>query len=195
MSPWTKIASTIALGIGANSENLPVGLAYGMRGMPIGLTRNVAIALLTTLATLVPLAIGREIRGSIPEALPDALSGFLLIGLGLLNIWIDRRRPFQALANPARRQGRARRLSPWETLVLAGALSLNNVGLGFAGGIAGLDHVPVALSVGGFSVLLLWAGERLSRVRVLPLSSQLGRLTFDGNFLIIAAGVLIIAGL
>ena len=43
MTPWTKLVSTVVLGIGANIENLPVGLPYGLRGRQIGLTRNLVI--------------------------------------------------------------------------------------------------------------------------------------------------------
>src|SRR5262249_47822307 len=58
MTPWTEYTSIIALGVGANSENLPVGLAYAMRRCRIDLAPNLAIAALTTLATLIPLAAG-----------------------------------------------------------------------------------------------------------------------------------------
>ena len=33
MTPLTELVSPIVLGVGANSENLPVGLAYGLRGL------------------------------------------------------------------------------------------------------------------------------------------------------------------
>ena len=63
MTPWTKLASTIVLGISANTENLPVGLAYGLRGVQIGFARNLVIAVVTTVATLLPLAARRGLRG------------------------------------------------------------------------------------------------------------------------------------
>ena len=82
MTPWTKLASTIVLGISANVENLPVGLAYGLRGVPIGLARNLAIAVVTTVATLLPLMAGRGLRGYFPPEVPDIVAGLLLVGLG-----------------------------------------------------------------------------------------------------------------
>jgi len=75
MTPWTEYASIVALGIGANSENLPVGLGYGMQGRKIGLASNLFIAAVTTGATLVPLAIGERLRGYMPERWPDIIGG------------------------------------------------------------------------------------------------------------------------
>ena len=93
-----------------------------------------------------------------PPEVPDIVAGLLLVGLGFFNIWIERRKAGEKPEGPLGSQVKEQRLGLRETMVLAGALSINNVGLGFAGGFAGLDHGPVALSVGGFSILLLWLG-------------------------------------
>jgi hypothetical protein len=67
--------------------------------------------------------------------------------------------------------------------------------LGLAGGIAGLDYIPVILSVAGFSVLLLWLGQWLSRTVALPLTARFGWVGVDSNLLIIAVGIIVMAGL
>jgi len=82
-----------------------------------------------------------------------------------------------------------------ESLTLAGAMSINIIGLGFAGGVAGLGLGPVAITVAGFSVLLLWLGEWSSRAVALPTATRLGWLQLNGNLLIVAAGVLMLLGL
>jgi putative Mn2+ efflux pump MntP len=195
MTPWTKLASTIVLGVSGNTENLPVGFAYGLRGAPIGLARNLVIAVVTTVATLLPLTAGRGLRGYLPPQLPDIVAGSLLIGLGFFNIWIERRKAREKPAIPSGSQAKEKPLGLRETVVLAGALSINNVALGFAGGFVGLDHGPVALSVGGFSILLLWLGEWLSRVAAFPLNSRFGWLRLDGNLLIVGIDILMLFGL
>ena len=186
MTPWTEYASIVVLGIGANSENLPVGLGYGMQGRRIGVASNLFIAAVTTGATLAPLAIGERLRGYMPERWPDITGGLLLIFLGFFNVWFDRRRQpsFHIESQPLR----AAPISLSETVVLAGSLSLNNVGLGFAGGIAGLGAGPVAVSVAGFSIVLLWLGQHLGHAIGMR-SRALRWLLLDGNILIVAAGL------
>lgn len=195
MNPWTTLASTVVLGIGANTENLPVGLAYGLRGMRIGLGRNLLIAGVTTVATVLPLDVGQRLRGFLPAEVPNVVAGLLLIGLGISNFWIERRRSERQWDMHEGRPARETSISFRETLALAFGLSINNIGLGFAGGIAGLGQLQVALSVAGFSILLLWLGEWLSRTMALPLTSRFSWLNIDGNLLIICVGVLVMAGL
>jgi len=195
VTPWTEIVSVVALGFGANTENLPVGLAYGLRRRQIGLARNLFIAAATTAATLVPLAIGEGLHGYIPQGASDAIAGLLLAGLGLFNIWAERRRPGGRADTPASTDTTTASIDLRETLALAGALSINNIGLGFAGGVAGLGPAPVGLSVAGFSVVLLWLGEWLSRSIRSGLAKTSRWLQLDGNLLLVAAGGLMILGL
>jgi putative Mn2+ efflux pump MntP len=195
MTPLTALVSTAALGIGANTENLPIGLAYGLRGRQIGLFRNIVIAAMTTAATALPQVAGRGLHGFLPAKLPDVAGGLLLIGLGFSNIWLEKRQPEARMNLASRSPGPAGRPDFRETLALMGAMSINNIGLGFAGGIAGLDLGPVAISVAAFSVLLLWLGEWLSRAVALPIAARAGWLQLDGNLLIVAAGVLMLVGL
>ena len=194
MTPWTEIASVVALGVGANTENLPVGLAYGLRRRRIGLARNLFIAVATTAATLVPLAIGEGLHGYIPAGASDVIGGLLLIGLGLFNVWAERRGPGMRAETPDPTEGALTSIDLRDTLALAGALSINNIGLGFAGGVAGLGAGPVGLSVAGFSVLLLWLGEWLSR-GIMSGPAAFRWLQLDGNLLLVAVGGLMILGL
>jgi len=195
VTPWTEIASVVALGIGANTENLPVGLAYGLRRVRIGLARNLFIAVATTVATLVPLAIGAGLQGYMPKGASDVIAGSLLIGLGLFNLRTERRGLGRRAGSPAATESPMASIDLRETLALAGALSINNIGLGFAGGVAGLGQGPVGLSVAGFSVVLLWLGEWLSRRITSGLAAASGWLQFDGNLLLVAVGILMMLGL
>jgi putative Mn2+ efflux pump MntP len=190
MTLWSAMASAVALGIGANTDNLLVGLAYGLRGLRIGLSRNLLIAGITTAATLAPLTVGRSVRGLIPMVDADILGGLLLASLGLLNFYLEKRSS-QRVAPGVKRH---RVVDLRETLALASALSLNNIGLGFAGGVAGLGVASVGLSAAGFSVTLLWLGEWMSRTTVLPLADALRWLRIDGNLLVVGVGVVMMLG-
>jgi putative Mn2+ efflux pump MntP len=192
VTPWTEIASVVALGVGANTENLPVGFAYGLRRVRIGLVRNLIIAVVTTAAALVPLAVGRGLRGYVPVAAPDVIAGLLLVGLGLFNAWLERRGSGRRTPEP--RGGATPSIDLRETLTLAGALSINNIGLGFAGGVAGLEYGSVGLSVAGFSMALLWLGEWLSRRLARPMAAAFDWLRLDGNLLLVGVGILMMVG-
>lgn len=191
MTPWTKCLSIIALGLGANGENLPVGLGYGMSGRRIGIGPNLFVALATTGATLVPLAIGQRLRGYMPERWPDMTAGLLLMLLGFANAWLDRHRRLSPVGRSKLNGGVM--IGFREMLVLAGGLSLNNIGLGFAGGIADLGAGPVGISVAGFSILLLWLGQYLGGILAIR-SRALRWMLLDGNILIVAAGLVMVVG-
>lgn len=194
MTPWTEIASVVVLGVGANTENLPVGFAYGLRRLRIGLVRNLLIAAVTTAAALVPLAVGRGLRGYVPAAAPDVIAGLLLAGLGLFNAWLERRGSGRRIKAPEPWRSATEPIDLRETLALASALSINNIGLGFAGGVAGLEYGSVGLSVAGFSVALLWLGEWLSRRLARPMATAFHWLRLDGNLLLVAVGILMMLG-
>jgi len=194
VTPWTEIASVVALGIGANTENLPVGLAYGLRRRRIGLGRNLFIAAATTVATLVPLAIGEGLHGDMPAGASDLVAGLLLVGLGLFNMWSERRAFAGRVSAHTGAEGPMASIDLRETLSLAGALSINNIGLGFAGGVAGLGQGAVGLSVAAFSVVLLWLGEWLSRRIKSGLAGTSGWVQLDGNLLLVGVGVIMMLG-
>jgi putative Mn2+ efflux pump MntP len=195
MTPWTKLASAIALGLGANTDNLAVGFAYGLRGRRIGVASNLLIAGLTTAATLAALAAGVGLRQLMPTALPDIAGGLILVGLGAANVWLERRKARAANGSGPIEEPAPAVIALGETLTLAGALSVNNVGLGLAGGIGGLDYAPIGISVGLFSVLFLWLGFWFSQAMAPRLPGLARQLPLDGNILILAVGLLMMAGL
>jgi putative Mn2+ efflux pump MntP len=190
-----EVASVISLGIGANTENLPVGLAYGLRRLRIGILRNLVIAGITTAATLIPMGIGRDLRDYVPLGSPDVVAGLLLVGLGLLNMWFELRTYRRQVVAAERTARTAPYISFNETLALSGALSINNIGLGFAGGIAGLGYGLVAFSVAAFSVALLWMGEWASRGIEGLWGGVFRRRWLDGNLLIVAVGIVMMWGM
>ena len=193
MTHGSQIVLVIVLGISANTDNFAVGFAYGLRRVRIGLVRNLLIAAATTVATLVLLSVGRGVRGYVPTVAPDLIAGSLLVGLGFFNGWLDRRGTGTRIAAPAPSKAAPTVISLRETFALAAALSINNIGLGFAGGVAGLAYGSVALAIAGFSVTLLWLGEWLSRKLTRPLAA-FDWLRLDGNLLLVAVGIIMMLG-
>jgi putative Mn2+ efflux pump MntP len=194
MTPFATLASTIALGISANTDNLSIGAAYGLRKVRIGIGSNLLIAALTAAATLIALTAGRALRNFMSSTTPDIVAGMMLMLLGLASFWLDRRKRRRESDEPTPKLTEEA-IGLRETLALASALSVNNIGLAFAGGIGGMGYVGVGLSVAFFSIVLLWLGERLSKTLTERAPGLAQRLPVDGNVLVMGIGLLMIMGL
>jgi hypothetical protein len=73
------IEPTLLFGLAANTDNLTVGIAYGMKRSSIRGAQNLLIAVVTTLVTLLALVAGQQIRTVLPTDLPGTIGGVLLI--------------------------------------------------------------------------------------------------------------------
>jgi hypothetical protein len=93
----------------------------GYEGSGSGHAPNLLIAGMTTAATIVPLLVGRSLRGYMSVALPDLLAGSLLVVLGLANFWLDRRKRGRPLLAPGRGADRVASIGLKEALTLAAA--------------------------------------------------------------------------
>lgn len=192
---FERLASTVFFGLAANIDNLTIGGAYGLQGRRISLIQNLLIASITTLITLAAMAFGRQIRDMLPPRLTDVLGAILLLAVAAWNVCWDRiqrsKRP--ALRAPPPIQPRSAGFG--EILLLAGSLSINNIGLAIPGGIGGLRYVAAACAIFGFSVLMLALGQAAGGafVRVGSLPKVL-RSPMSGNAILALAGVLMLAG-
>ena len=91
----------------------------------------------------------------------DVIAGLLLVGLGFA--WFERRSSHWQIKAP-KPQGLGPSLSGCAKPSFP-PLRWRFIGLGLAGGAAGLGYGSVALSVSGFSVVLPGRGEWLGLVR------------------------------
>lgn len=191
---WDRVGATLLFGLAANTDNVSIGLAYGLTHRRIRWQSNVLIAVVTTLITLAALAGGLAIRRVIPPRMPDLLGGSLLLLLAGWGLYAEQRGTdgsgFRALGRFAGRP----RVGLAETLVLAAALSINNIGLAIASGIGGVNYRSAAVAIGGFSIVMLALGQaigsRVVRIR-LP---RLARCCLNGNAVLALAGLFMLAG-
>jgi putative Mn2+ efflux pump MntP len=184
----------LLFGIAANTDNLAVGLAYGLKRRSIGWMPNLLIAVITTAITLVALVFGREIRHLLPEELPNVLGGSLLVALAAWNLYRDRDGAFDesAMADRFAAQGS---VGLRESLILAGALSINNIGLAVAGGIGGIGYLPAAVSIFFWSVAMLLVGQAIStRLAQLRAFGRVLRSPLSGNAVLLVAGLAMLVG-
>lgn len=173
----------LLFGFAANADNLAVGAAYGVGGRRIAWRHNLLIAVVTTAITVLALLAGRRLRDMLPGRLPDALGGCMLIALAGWSFWRDRGR-----GGAAMRAG-ARDVPLAEILVLAGALSVNNIGLAIGEGLGGVGLTAASASVFGFSVVLLALGQGAG-----ARFGGLSRIPAYGNGALALAGLLMLSG-
>ncbi len=192
---FDHVVSTLLFGLAANTDNLTIGVAYGMKQRWIRSQQNLFIAVATTLVTLLAMALGRQIREMLPSRMPDILGGVLLLLFAAWNFYRERTGASGRSQVPTSRFTARASVGMGESLFLAGSLSINNVGLAVAGGIGGVGYIAAALSIFFFSLAMLALGQALgsnfTRVRSVP---QVLRYPISGNAVLALAGVLMLAG-
>jgi putative Mn2+ efflux pump MntP len=192
---FDQMASSLLFGVAANTDNLTIGVAYGMKRRRIRWQQNLVIGVVTTLVTLVAMALGRQIRDMLPLRMPDILGGALLVAFAAWNVYWERCGASDRPSVPASRFAQRNSVGMGETLFLSGTLSINNVGLAIAGGIGGVGYLSAALSIFGFSVAMLALGQTVgsnfTRVRLVP---RVLCYPMSGNAVLALAGVLMLVG-
>lgn len=192
---FDRVASTLLFGLAANTDNLTVGVAYGMKQRWIGWQQNLFIAVVTTMVTLVAMALGQQIRELLPPRVPDLLGGTLLLLFATWNVYRERTGTSGRPTIPTSRFAECGSVGIGESLFLSGVLSINNVGLAIAGGIGGVHFISAAASIFCFSVAMLALGQALgSNTTRLASVPRALHSPMSGNAVLALAGVLMLAG-
>jgi putative Mn2+ efflux pump MntP len=193
---FDRFGSTLLFALAANTDNLTVGIAYGLKRRRIRWKQNLLIAAVTTLITLVALTVGRQIRDVLPPGLPDMLGGALLVLLAAVGIVCEQLGAVVQFANPLTRFAERSSVGPGESLFLTATLSINNIGLAVAGGIGGVSYASAAACIFCLSMVMLALGQAIgTSLTRLRLVSQVLRYSMSGNVVLVLAGVLMLAGL
>jgi putative Mn2+ efflux pump MntP len=196
MVAFDRIGSTLLFALAANTDNLTVGIAYGLKRRSIAWRQNLLIAAITTLITLIALGVGRQIREVLPSGLPDMLGGAMLLLIAAGSIVCEYFGAAFRFANPLTRFAERSSVGLAEALILSGSLSINNIGLAVAGGIGGVAYTAAAVSIFGLSMAMLALGQAIgTSLTRLRLVSQVMRYSLGGNAALALAGVLMLAGL
>ncbi|WP_018751013.1 sporulation membrane protein YtaF [Paenibacillus sanguinis] len=158
----------IAIGLASNLDNAGVGLAYGVRKIHIPWYSNLAIAIISFLATLMSGIFGSWISWWIHPWVGRLLGTIVIVGVGiwvLLQPFLEKKAvPAENETNPLTRLLRnpeeadkdsSKTLSLGESIILGIALAMNALAGGFNAGITRLSIGYTSLAVGVFSYLLL----------------------------------------
>lgn len=167
MSSYSLLA-ILAIGLASNLDNAGVGIAYGVRKIRIPWYSNLAIALISFMATLISGLFGNLISTWISPWIGQLIGTIVIIGVGvwvLLQPYVEKK-PIakesstnsftRLLQNPEEAdKDSSKSISLPESILLGIALAMNALAGGFNAGITQLNIWYTSLSVGIFSFILL----------------------------------------
>lgn len=166
------ISFILLFSILANLDGLIVGLSYGIKRIRISVAAYLLIALITSAGTLLSMYLGRNAAQFMPPAVASVIGGVIMMGIGLAGLikyYRGKRSPPSdevqwPVEHPEKYdKNHNRRIDYNETIALAIALSVNNIGLGIGASISGLAIVPTTIAVFFFSILFMLAGNLLGK--------------------------------
>lgn len=162
-----SLGSVCLLAACANFDTIIVAMGYGAGRRRISPLASFLISAITTLGTALAMWAGDVLGDQLPASFADLLGGGLLLLMGLWTLADQLRTRAAAPAQPGP-------LGMGRAVGLSITLSVNNLGLGVAAGIAGFPLLTTAAT----TYIVTWAflyggyllGEKLSAGRLGPLA-------------------------
>lgn len=156
------ILSSLLFALSANADNFVVGLSYGIKKIRIGLPSNFLIALISLLGTILSMSLGKVIYQFIPEHMSNIIGSILLILLGswtIIKPLLKGEDPNDILENPEKAdKDNSLYIDVKESVTLAFALTINNIGLGIGASVTGLNIALTSVLTFMFSLLMIIMG-------------------------------------
>lgn len=199
--------SALLFSLCANIDNLTVGTAYGIKKVRIPFFSNVLIAVISCAGTFFSMSFGKLISHFIPQLISNIIGSLILILLGLWclisplfninknsNIKENNSDQYsivnyeEIFKNPDKVDSdNSGNIDMKESVTLALALTINNLGLGIGASITGLNIFFSLIFTFILSILLISSGQFLGRN---CLSNFFGKYTnFISGIIIIALGI------
>lgn len=153
--------SSLVFALSSNIDNFVVGLTYGIKRIKINFISLFVIALITTFGTVISMTLGKAIFYFISAELANLIGGLILIIIGLWGIIKYFFKIGDKIINNPEKIDRDKSLSidAKEAIILAIALSFNNIGLGVGASFSGLNLTITSVITFIFSFLMLVWGR------------------------------------
>lgn len=186
-----NIISLLLFAISANTDNFVVALSYGIKEIKIGFLSNFFISLISLIGTILSMTLSKVIVNIIPVNISKLIGSLILILIGLWTIVKPLLKDYSSnsiLENPEKiDKDSSFSIDPKESITLAFALTINNIGLGIGGSIAGLNILITSFLTFIFSFLMILIGYFIGSKYF---SKVLGnRATFISGLLMIGLGL------
>lgn len=192
------ILSALLFSLSSNLDNLVVGMAYGIKKIKIGIIANFIIAVITCTGTFLAMSAGLYMSKFLPHSLANALGAVVIIILGLyfvvqsiIKLVNNNKLKELSLKNitdmieyaEESDLDRSGDISMKESLLIALALTFNNLGTGVVASITGVSIQFTVISTFILSIFTIIFGEALG-------NHILGR--FLGKYAPLFSGILLI---
>lgn len=155
--------SAVLIAAVSNLDNLAAGVALGLRGTRIALGPNVLIAGVTMAGTASAIASGHALARLLRSSVAGSVGAVIIVSIGAMTIVASRSPRREPAAGIGRLPGPSKPVSWREAVLLAIALSLNNVGTGVGAGIAGIPPLMTTVLAGACSLLCVGGGSAVGR--------------------------------
>jgi putative Mn2+ efflux pump MntP len=156
--------SAVLIAAVSNLDNLAAGVELGLRGTRITLGPNVLIACVTMAGTAGAITSGHALARLLQPSVAGSVGAVIIVSIGVMTVVASCSPVGEPAAGMCRLPGPSEMLSWREAVLLAIALSLNNVGTGVGAGIAGIPPLMTTLLAGAFSIMCVGGGSRVGRV-------------------------------
>lgn len=171
------ILSSLLFSISANIDNFAVGIAYGIKKIKINILSNFLIAIISALGTFLSMSLGKAIIHFISAKTANILGSAILILLGLwfileffIKSYFQKKKKKNKLDNMIGEyknildnpelvdSDNSSCIDVKESILLAFALTINNLGVGIGASITGLNIFLTTIFTFIFSLLFIILG-------------------------------------
>lgn len=200
-----QILSSLLFGISASLDTLLIGFSYGMRRIHIPFRQNLLIGLITFWGSLFSMELGTLLGPLLPQRMTAYAGSGLLISFGcyyLIKYPVYRKtkppltEPESMPPSPSKNNTDATLtatsqdtsfLTFTDTLLLGIMLSMNNIGIGFGTGMAGLLLVPTLISIFLLSLIFMALGNRMGEWKAFTFTESMADMI--SGILLICLGI------
>ena len=155
-----NLITAILFSFSANIDNIAIGISYGIKKIHICIYKNIIIALFTSFFTFLSMHLGNYIAILLSENVANILGPIVLLLIGFYSIIseiINKKNKSDELFNFQNRK--INKLSFKELTTLIFMLSINNIAVGIAASVSGINILVATISTFLFSLFLLYIGN------------------------------------
>lgn len=154
-----------------NIDSISVRIAYSLKGIKVGIYKNILISIVTFIITTLIAISGNTLSGVISAKICNIVTMIVFVVLGLYfiiepHIKREDKNTFTGIiTNPNNADiDNSKTIDFKEALFLSIALNINNIGGSFSGGILGLNAYLIGGLSAVISFLTLWLGNYLVNI-------------------------------